>query len=181
MNSAGVVQSDAGGFQTFAKLFEAVRHGVVDGLEFDDALWLLTANRVYRLNDLKELPAPVLHYFASRLIEREVGNGGFAQAADNALEWFGVAAAGYEAIGCFEAASRIRQVAAASESEEGGFGIASDRHGDIADVVASVDECQPEEFDEGLDEIGWWAIERRLAYVLDHQDAFVSLDPPTRH
>jgi hypothetical protein len=172
---------DERGFRTFAALFAAVGQGTVGDAEFDDVLWLLTADRVYRHKELKELPPPVLHYFACRLVEREVGNEGFAQAAYNALDWFEAAAAGYEAIGCAQAASRIRLVAAASELEALGLGLTGDQQEEVAGVFAPFAESRVKEFDDGLDEIGWWAMERRLAYVLGHQEAFMSLDPPVRH
>lgn len=168
-------------FRTFGALFAAVGQGTLLDPEFDNALWLLTADRVYRAEDLKELPGPVLRYFASRLIEVEVGTGGFAEAVVNALEWFGVAAAGYEALGCSQAAVRIRQVAAVTEAgglESDGFAEQLDSAVENGGMCA---ETVFEQYDQGLEDIGWWATERRLAYVLRHQQAFVSLDPRTRH
>jgi hypothetical protein len=77
--------------------------------DFDTELWLLLTHRIHSPNDLKKLPDAVGIYFASRYVQWEVGNGGFAQAAENIPEWFESAAAGYLALGKPKSAALIRK------------------------------------------------------------------------
>lgn len=67
--------------------------------DFDDAIWQSLCSRVETVGDLSAYPAGVRMYYATRLIEWEVGNGGFAQAIDNASEFFDEAIAGYRLLG----------------------------------------------------------------------------------
>jgi hypothetical protein len=65
------------------------------------------------------LAKPVLNYYASHLMESDVANGGFPQAAYNIPEPFEAAAYGYEAIGHIAAAEAIRKAHALSKREAG--------------------------------------------------------------
>jgi hypothetical protein len=67
---------------------------IADG-ELDDAVWLDLSKEITVPSELQRFELPVTVYFASRLLQWEVGNGGYAQAAINVPEWFELAALGY--------------------------------------------------------------------------------------
>ena len=67
--------------------------------ELDHRLWLVLFERISTPKDLHQFRQPVAVYYASRLMQFEVGNGGFAQAAFNIPEWFELAAAAYDSLG----------------------------------------------------------------------------------
>ena len=60
----------------------------LDDDELEDAMWLVLCERISTPKDIEQFQRPVAVYFASRLLQFEVGNGGFAQAAFNVPEWF---------------------------------------------------------------------------------------------
>lgn len=47
----------------------------------NDAIWLLLSEKIHSVEDLEKYPPEVGVYYGSRLLQWEVGNGGFAQAA----------------------------------------------------------------------------------------------------
>ena len=67
--------------------------------DLDTAIWLCLIQAICEPADLDRFEPAVSHYFASRLLQWDVANGGFAQAAVNIAPWFERAAAGYQAIG----------------------------------------------------------------------------------
>jgi hypothetical protein len=86
--------------------------------EFDDALWLGLCERIKGVQDLARFPEPVRTYYASRYVEWEVGNGGFAQAVLNVPEWLTPAASAFEALGKPQVANLIRQAQSLYQSEK---------------------------------------------------------------
>jgi hypothetical protein len=100
-----------------------------------------------------------------------VGNGGFAQAAYNAREWFEAGALGYEALGLPLAAERIRT--AISLVSHGAANFTRGPDVTIEQVFSEFTESALSALDEGLDSIGWWATERRVAYVRANRESFV--------
>src|SRR5215813_1372116 len=84
---------------------------------FDDALWVLLSGRITDPSQLDNYPHPVGVYLASRWLQWEVGNGGFAQAAYNIPEWFEMAAIGYAALGKPKAVALIKEALRMLSSE----------------------------------------------------------------
>jgi len=84
---------------------------------FDDALWVLLSGRITDPSQLDSYPHPVGVYLASRWLQWEVGNGGFAQAAYNIPEWFEMAAIGYAALGKPKAVALIKEALRMLSSE----------------------------------------------------------------
>ena len=121
--------------------------------DFDEAVWHSLCSRVEAIADLSEHTAGVRMYFATKLIEWEIGNGGFAQAIDNASEFFEEAIAGYRLLDDEASAVLLRR--------------ASERSADD-DALASMDAQ--------LDAPPWngvpWGDPMRLHYVRAHRDEF---------
>lgn len=86
-------------FSSLAELLEHDSKPPLESGEFDDNVWMLLGEIIESVDALDNVPHPVALYFASRYLEWEVGNGGFAQAAYNIPDWFEAAAIGY-AEGC---------------------------------------------------------------------------------
>lgn len=82
----------------------------LDDDDFDHAVFCELLDRISTPKDVEQFLPPVGFYFASRLLENDVCNGGFAQAAFNIPHWFELAAAGYDALGKPESAKIIREV-----------------------------------------------------------------------
>ncbi len=78
--------------------------------DFDYAVYVALLDRIPTPKAAEQFPAPVGFYLASRLLQWDVCNGGFAQAAFNIPEWFELAAAGYEALGKHAMAKIILEV-----------------------------------------------------------------------
>src|SRR5215813_172118 len=78
--------------------------------DLDDAVWLALCEKITAPSDLQRFQFPVTVYYASRLLQWEVGNGGFAQAAFNVPEWFELAAVGYRFLGKTVAENIILEV-----------------------------------------------------------------------
>jgi hypothetical protein len=152
------------------ELLAADERGEVSVELLDDVLWYFMTARDGPYEQPNKFPEPVRNYVASRLMEWEVGNGGFSQAAYNIPEWFDAAAKGYEAIGLSEAAQRIRQAKTLMESNTEEFTRGPDAT--IEKVFSEFADSDLAALDDGLDEIGWWAIEKRVAYVRAHRSAF---------
>jgi hypothetical protein len=94
----------------FSELFDQHASGELDTNELDDALWLALCKFVDdRHESFAGLPLAVRNYFASRYVECEVGNGGFAQAAYNVPHLFDAAREGYSALGLDGAADLIAE------------------------------------------------------------------------
>lgn len=101
-------------FDTMAALFDEDAARPMSPYDLDDALWLLLIAKIKKPAELAQYEPPVSVCLASRWLESEVGNGGFAQAAFNIPHWFELAEAGYTALGKHRAApgSTLRRRAA---------------------------------------------------------------------
>jgi hypothetical protein len=97
-------------FDSISALMEADAAGSLSDEDFDRHLaWFLGHVLPRTPADCLTIAEPVLVYWATRLVEFNVFNGGFAQAAYNVPEWFDLAAFGYDQLGRPIAAERIRQ------------------------------------------------------------------------
>jgi hypothetical protein len=82
----------------------------LDDDDFDHEVFCALFDRISSPRDVAQFSSPVGFYFASRLVQNDVCNGGFAQAAFNMPEWFELAAAGYRALGKHKSARSIEEV-----------------------------------------------------------------------
>lgn len=140
--------------KTFAEAFERERLGTYEkDYEFDDSLWRLACEAVAADPEFKTLPEPLVVYYATRYLEWEVGNGGFAQAAMNIPQLFEVAARGHEILGKPELAAFIREAAILAKSESQRI---AEARGTLEDAFAYFREGVFDDFDNRLDQIGWW-------------------------
>ena len=144
-------------YPSIQALFAADASAPLADSELDDQLWLLLCNRIRSPIDLDGQPSAVAVYYSSRLLQWEVGNGGFAQAAYNVPDWFSHAATAYEVLGrkpfsllILEALKLIPSDPDALEALEGAF----------------------EELDGQLDGIDWEIDELRISYVRSQRSAF---------
>jgi hypothetical protein len=122
--------------------------------DFDDALWLALSGRVRSADDLDRLPPGVQMYFATRMVEWEIANGGFEQVFENGVdEYFPSARAGYLLLGDPASAQLL----------------------DRAEAVRQ-DPAALDELDQELDGPPWngvpWSDAARVAYVRTHRDEF---------
>ncbi|MFY7940757.1 MAG: DMP19 family protein, partial [Burkholderiaceae bacterium] len=141
----------------------AEERGEVSTELLDDLLWYFMTERGGPAESPDNSTGPIRDYVASRLIEWEVGNGGFAQAAYNCPEWLEAAAQGYDRLALPKAAERIREACRHIANEPNEF--TKEPGTTIEKVFSEFSESNLSKLDEGLNEIGWWAIEKRIAYV----------------
>ncbi|MEW6213557.1 MAG: DUF4375 domain-containing protein [Acidobacteriota bacterium] len=142
----------------------------MDNAQFDDALWLALCERVSDPESLGALPHEVGVYYATRLVEWDVGNGGFAQATMNYPEWFDLAAAGFEELGKPAVASLIREAKALVSLEA--ENMAKAREGGLEGVFDYFKENAFDSLNERIEEVDFWSDDTRVAYVRQHRDAF---------
>lgn len=156
------------------KTFDRYVRGEIDTDTFDEALWLALCDVVNdRDNEsFAVLPVAVRHYFASRYVEWEVGNGGFAQAAFNVPHLFADAREAYASLGLPEAAELIATAERLIAEGHAQFG--ADPKGDIGELFEEFAESALAELDARTDTAGWWATEQRIAFVLAHRSQFES-------
>jgi hypothetical protein len=161
--------------QTVQEIIERDQLGQYSGWEdFDDLLRSALCDAVDSPQTVIKLPEPVWVYYATRLLEGEVGNGGFAQVAMNIPEWFGLVASGNKVLGKPVLAAFIREAGKLAWSET--RRIRKARDGGLEDAFAYFREGNFEKFDLRLDEIGWGCDKDRIAYVRSHREAFIRLD-----
>jgi hypothetical protein len=163
-------------FESIGALMCADEAGSVSDEEFDRNLWILLSRQVRSRGSHVSLSKPVLNYYASHLMESDVANGGFAQAAYNIPELFEAAADGYEAIGHKGAAQVIRKAYAMSKGETGEVAKLKGRGAGIGAIFKSFKKSTLADLANDLDGIGWWATADRLAYVRQHRIAFTELE-----
>jgi Domain of unknown function (DUF4375) len=167
-------------FETLGALLDADESGRLSDEEFDDCLWLLVCRHVGSIEDAAGLPSRVVNYYASRRVEWDVGNGGFAQAAYNMYEWFPAAAEGYTALGLPEAAALIKRAYDLAQAERRVIGKLKRRRAGISSIFKSFRESSLAELDNQLvshlNAVGWEALTPRLTYARLHRDAFRSLE-----
>jgi hypothetical protein len=156
-------------FASIAELMDAYEGGEIRDEQFDDDLWLMVLPFIAAPSDRERYGDPVLAYFGSRLMQWEVGNGGFAQAAYNYPEWFETAAWGYDAIGVPRAAALIREAMPLLSEEGRETTFNADEIGELFEQFA---ESKLAQLDGRLDECGWWATQARLRYVRQNSAAF---------
>ena len=126
--------------------FNRFARGEIDVDTLDDQLWRALCEAVDDRDEVafSALPAAVRHYYASRYVEWEVGNGGFAQAAYNVPHLFPAAREGYLAIGLPGAADLVATADRLIAEGHAKFG--SSPGGDIGELF--------EEFAETIDDVG---------------------------
>jgi Domain of unknown function (DUF4375) len=160
-------------FTTVDALLDQDEASPLEWETFDDALWLLLCRRITDPSQLDNYPPPVGVYLASRWLEWEVGNGGFAQAVYNIPEWFESAEIGYAALSKPKAVALIKEAREMLSTEreslrrKGLLGApnlhAISRHFSESDMNA---------LDARIPGDEWWIDEERVAYVRKNRDAF---------
>jgi hypothetical protein len=158
------------GYESVASLMAADERGELSDENFDDELWGSLTDRIESPEDAAEYAEAVRVYFASRLLQWEVDNGGFAQAAYNIPEWFEPAAWAYEQLGLRKAAALIREAVPLLDEERTTFTAE-----EIGGLFQQFAESRLAALDERLEESDWWADEERLRYVRAHREAFASV------
>jgi hypothetical protein len=160
----------------FASVDALLRHDEASPMEwskFDDELWMHLSDRFSNPSELEDYPHPVGVYLASRWLEWEVGNGGFAQAAYNIPEWFELAAIGYAALGKPKAVALIRESLQILQREREMLqkkGLLEQTT--IGEVFRHFSESEMAALDSGIPEDEWWIDEERVEYVRKNRDAF---------
>jgi Domain of unknown function (DUF4375) len=162
------------GVAMLADAFDRHARGELDVNTFDDELWLALCDVV---NDrdaesFNNLPLAVRHYFASRYVECEVGNGGFAQAAFNVPHLFPAAREGYAALGLQGAVDLIAEAERLIAEGHAKFG--ANPRDDIGELFEEFAESALADLDARTEEVGWWATEKRVAYAVEHRASFES-------
>jgi hypothetical protein len=142
-------------FESVPALMEEDSRSMLDDEQFDDELWKLLTRRIQGPGDLRDHASEVSVYYASRLLQWEVGNGGFVQAAINTPEWFELAEAGYRTLGKPEFAALIRKAR----------GFLSEGDPDLA-------EASLERLDAELPSVEWAIDLERVRYVRANRAAF---------
>lgn len=158
-------------FESISALIDAEERCQLHDATFDDELWLFLVRRINTPQDAARLPRPVALYYSSRLLQWEVGNGGFAQAAFNVPEWFELAASGYEEIGAPKFAALIREAMSLLPTENRETFNAEE----IGDLFQQFSESRLARLNERLGGIEWEADAKRLQYVRDNRQAFRSV------
>lgn len=155
-----------------AALLDADERGEISDDTFDDELWSFLVERIEVPEDAVRFSEPVLVYFASRYMEWEVGNGGFAQAAYNIPEWFEPAAWAYDRLGLPEASALIWK-AIPMLRKENRFTTFTATY--IGGLFKQFSESKLAMLDDRLDDVGWWAEGERLRFVRGNRNAFRSV------
>ena len=159
-------------YPNLRELLSADERGAVSIEQFDDLLWYFMTARGGPAERPENSSGPVRDYTASRYMEWEVGNGGFAQAAYNIPEWFDAAAQGYQALGLPLAAARIREAEALMNAAKAAF--TRGPEASIENVFSEFAENELSKLDDNLGALGWWAINERIAYVRANRSAFAA-------
>ena len=156
---------------------EISRGAFDDWSDFDSALWAAVCDVVHDPHDITRFPEPLQFYYATRMLEWDVGNGGFAQAAMNYPEFFEPAARGDEALGKPKLAAVVRDAAKLAEKERPAIDEA--REGGLEDAFEYFREGAFDDFDGRLEEVGWFKNdEDRLNYVRANRQVFATLRRP---
>jgi hypothetical protein len=164
-------------FESISALMEADAKGSLSDEDFDRHLgWFLGRAMPRTPAESLSISEPVLVYWATSLLEYNVFNGGFAQAAYNVPEWFELAARGYEQLGRPIAADRIRQAAKLSQKEQATVTWLKRRRAEIRAIFAHFSESSLRALDQNLYEIGWDVTSARIQIARANREAFASLD-----
>lgn len=161
--------------QTLKTLLDEDDKEQMDPEELDSELWDLLSERITSIEEAKNYPRPAVLYVASRSLQWDVGNGGFAQAAYNIPEWFPLAAEGYQELGKVSSAQLIRDAikllpAETTELERKGLFSATIKH-----VFKHFKSSQISRLDSKIVEADWYIDVERVAYVRQHRDTFRSI------
>jgi len=160
-------------FKSISALIDYDATSPMDSGEFDDNLWILLCKKIGSPKDLEAFRHPVAVYYASRLLEWEVGNGGFAQAVYNIPDWFEYAAIGYAALGKRKAVQLIRDALALLKGEREDLKEKRLLDGTtIGELFAHFSESRMIELDKRIPEDEWWIDDERIEYVRKNKDAF---------
>ena len=160
-------------FLTVDALLDEDEASPLEWESFDDELWMLLSDKIADPSELDNYPHPVGVYLASRWLEWEVGNGGFAQAAYNIPEWFESAAIGYASLGKTRAVALIKEALRMLKSERETLsrkGLLNDTT--IHEVFRHFSESEMAELDSRIPEDEWWIDKERVAYVRENRTAF---------
>src|SRR5882724_7733531 len=164
-------------YGSISALMDADAAGSLSDEDFDRHLgWFL--GRLLPLSPAEciSIPEPVVVYWATKLMEYNVFNGGFAQAAYNVPEWFEPAAIGFDLFGRPIAADRIRQAAKLSQSEQATVSWLKRRRAEIRAIFGHFRESALRGLDKDLYEIGWDVTAARIQLARANREAFASLD-----
>jgi hypothetical protein len=159
-------------FGSVAELMDHDERSPMPLEKFDDALWLLLTDAITEPGQARSLPTPVCHYLASRWLESEVGNGGFAQAAFNIPHWFQLAEEAYRALGKERSAELIREAMSLLNNEQEAIGEKSLRGAPVWKIFRHFEASSMAALDAKIVEREWYIDEERIAYVRQHRDAF---------
>jgi Domain of unknown function (DUF4375) len=164
-------------FDCISALMEADAAGSLSDEDFARHLgWFLGRVLPHSPADCLSIPEPVMVYWSTGLMEYNVFNGGFAQAAYNIPEWFEVAAIGYERLGRPIAADRIRQAAKLSLKEQATVSWLKRRRAEIRAIFNHFRQSTLRDLDKDLYEIGWDITQARIELARANREAFASLD-----
>ena len=164
----------------FSTVDALLDHDAASPLEnslFDTELWMLLSARITHPAELEDYPHPVGVYLASRWLEWEVGNGGFAQAAYNIPEWFELAAIGYAALGKPKAVALIGEALQMLTEEHEALkekGLLN--RPAIHEVFQHFSASAMSLLDDRIPDDEWWIDDERVEYVRKHRDSFRGLD-----
>lgn len=113
--------------------------------------------------------SPACLFYASWLVEMEVGNGGFGQFALNALEWFPAAARAYDAFGLPDVAAVVRAAYAVAKVEEAQI-LAARATRDVGAAARFFTTTALAQFDEHYESL--CVTPERVAYARAHRTDF---------
>lgn len=163
-------------FTSIADLMAADARGELTDSKFSDELWQRVSYAFFSPEEASLYGEPVLTYFASFVIEAEVGNGGFAQAAYNASNWFEPAVNAFRKLGLEAAANLISEANETMARENEAHGGKFDAK-DIGDLFSQFSESELAKLDNRLDEVNFWEVfKRRLDHVRANREAFIAID-----
>jgi hypothetical protein len=170
-------------FTTVDALFDHDEASPLEWNTFDDELWSLLCGRIADPSEFDNYPRPVRVYIATRWLQWEVGNGGFAQAAYNGPEWFEMAAIGYADLGKPKAVALIKEALQMLSNERdtlmrkglNDITLLQRTEGQdkaIQEVFRHFTESDMAALDDRIPDDEWWIDEQRVAYVRKNRDAF---------
>lgn len=160
-------------FETVDDLLDQDDASPLEWATFDDELWILLSDRIIEPGELEHYPQAVGVYLASRWLEWEVGNGGFAQAAYNIPQWFELAAIGYAALGKSKSVALIKEAIQMLSGERDALQSKGLLNGTtIQQVFRHFSESAMASLDARIPDDEWWIDEERVAYVRKHRNDF---------
>jgi hypothetical protein len=168
-------QTVNGRFSTVRQLMEADERSPLKSADFDDELWLLLCRRIRSPAAAADYPEPVIVYFATRYLQWEVGNGGFAQAAYNIPDWFALAETGYRALGKDGSAALIGHAIRLLPGERQELKRRGLFSASIGRVFEHFQTSPMAALDQRIVEADWYIDEERVAYARRHRESFLAV------